>query len=418
MSEYQSNPISFQRERNLRIVGICAAILAVGVGFTAMNRDAHARFLQKATTEELLAEAKKSPGDAERDLILGRKLVGDGRYAEAYAVMKQTVKQSPESYPAWRGLAIAAAGCGHASEALEANLKACKLNPGYAEGHATAGTILIQAGLLDEGLEEIDRARKQQEDVRVNVQIWSQALADVGREEEAYDKLIRSLNIDPTQDALYEPLSKLAVKLGKYNDALSMMLGRIKISPMYDMYQVRAPLAMMMLAQNHDPESLGHALYYAEAAAKCGLPKAQVPVARVYLAMNEPHLAKVALEKGLKVSALDPDCLAMLATIEDSTGNHTAASAMRKRLALETPLDAADLEATNKSARAATDPLVKRAAAEKLAAAGRIAQAANLCHQCGAADARRYQELRTQALQKLDQQETDKANTAKATAGK
>ena len=408
MNEYPEH-MALARRQSIKQVGtIAAVVLALAGVMYAFKQDGRGRFLQKASVEELLKEFRTDPSDDELALVLGKRLITDGRYDEAFDVMSKLVKHNGSSAPIWKGYAMAAAGSGHVIASLNANLKVAQLSPRYAMGHATAGTILIQAGLIDEGLEEIDRARAIQSDVRLNVSVWAQALASRGKYSEAYEALRKSLNVDPTQDTLYEFLVQLAPRVGKYDEVVSMMLTRIKLSPMYDLYAVRAPLSTLLLSHGRDPETLDHALYYAQAAAKCGLPKAQVPVARAYLAMRNTADALKAVQTGLKQDPKDHDCLAMLAEIKDLLGAKNEAAAIRTKLGELSPEANRQLNALSESALASADPAQKRKAAAELAAHDRFAAAAELYRQLGGGPD--YDSCKQKALMQLEAKEMAEAH--------
>jgi predicted Zn-dependent protease len=414
MTEYDNHQ-AYLRAQSLKRVAAIGGIGALLLGaMFLMKQDGRGHFLQKASTEELLKEYQAEPTDEELALFLGKKLITDGRYDKAFDVMSRLTKQKDNSAPIWKGYAMAAAGSGHVIAAMQANLKVAELAPPYPMGHATAGTILIQAGLIDEGLEEIQKAKTLQPDVRFNISVYAQALASRGRYTEAYDALRSSLDVDPTQDSLYEYLAQLAPRVGKFEDASGIMLTRIKLSPMYDLYAVRAPLSALLLSYARDKQALEHALYYAQAAAKCGLPKAQVPVAKAYIASSNTAEALRAVQSGLKQDPKDRDCLAMLAEIKDLEGNHVEAAEIRSRLGELSPAENKRLTQISAAAYHSADKNQKLQAARQLTEKGWYAEAAELYRQLG--DSSNYDACRRQALEKLEAKELAEARSSQADA--
>jgi len=371
--------------RVLRIAGILLIVGAVVSLFVAANQNSREQVILKASLADLQKEYGANPNDEYVSLVLDERLLQYARDEQAFDLMTQVVKRFPDSARAWDHYAKAAAQTHRVLEAFKGYQEELRIKPGEASARATLGTMYIKAGLISEGLTEIEVAVKSPQHVQINALTWAEALEAKGRDEEAWQVLAEALNAEPTQDGLYPVLTKLAIKLNRFSDTEGMLLRRIFISPQYDMPVVRGAYIDLQLAKSHDADTIESAMIQAKLGAneKSGL--AQLPLARVLIIKKDLNGARSVLEAGLKmdkhaaVKTRDTDCVRMLADVEAALGRVEEANKLRAelpRITANTP-ELISLKTAAEGAPASTPVQLTYAGA--LERAGEFGRAAEVC---------------------------------------
>ena len=151
-----------QAHRILRIAGLVVLTAIVLAVFYSSNRTVNVHWLNTATTAELRRAASAHPDDVKVNLVLNRHLIDEGKYEQAFDLMTRLTRRLPGSALCWDHYAKDAAQTNQVLEAIRGYKQEIKYDPGAADAHATLGSICIKAGLMTEGLAQIDEAIRPQ----------------------------------------------------------------------------------------------------------------------------------------------------------------------------------------------------------------------------------------------------------------
>ncbi len=328
--EFPNKKLAVLRGIRLALLGvICISVIWFCMSVNAASRK---QWLRKATTSELQSEVTRDPSDESLSLDLAHHLLEENNQEKAYALLQRLVLANPNSQKCWDAYAKTAAETSRVTEAVKGFKREIELNPRATTARATLGTIYIKAGLMSDGLDQIETANKIQHPIAVNVLIWEQGLYAKGRYLDAWEKVTSCLDIAPTEDPLYEPLCDLATKVGKYDEAMTRTVRRLKISPMYDIPEIRGPLSLLLISKATDAKTYNLALSTARRGAEAPYAPAQIYLAKVLIAGHRVKEAKSVLERALKYDSKDIPCLTLLAEIEQSEGNSNKATVLRALL--------------------------------------------------------------------------------------
>ncbi len=353
--------------RNLilgRLLRICAllALPVIVLYFVALaGLASHDNWVDKTSLSDLQAQVEKNPDDAEMTFKLAHRMVGEGNSRGAFVLMQRLVKQQPNSVTYWEGYGRCAAANNDMLEAVRAYRRVLELNPRAAQAHAYLGQIEVKAGLTTEGLVEIDTARKIDPKVGINLAVWAEALVKNKRLQEAYDAIVTSISIDPTQDSLYPLFGRLAPQVGKVDNARMLLWRRVSVSAMYPTGEARSALVRLTLSQSHDAKTLAEDEELARDAVPGKVADFNAALAEVLLVKNDLRGARKTLLEGLTYGKDDPACLRLLVKIAEKQGKTAEVAQWRAKLPLE-QRESAQVVALRQSVAAAPEDNTKRMA--------------------------------------------------------
>lgn len=366
-------------QRALRFGALLALALIVFYVIAQAGHASHENSEDHATVPELNAQVEKNPQDEEATFKLARHMVRDGDSRGAFGLMQRLVKQQPKSESYWDGYARCAAANNDMVEAVHAYRRILELNPQNAAAHAYLGQIDIKAGMPTVGLEEIGAARKIDPKVGLNVFVWTQALFEKNRSQEAYDAIVTSINVDPTQDGLYPLLGRLGLQIGREKETEKLLWRRIEVSPMYPVGEPRCALIRLILAKSHDADTLSVAEILARDAVTGKTPDFNAALAEVLLAKHDMSGARKALLQGLTYGNNNESCVRLLVKIAQQEGKTAEAAQWRAKLSVEQN-ESAQVVALRQAAAAAPQDAAKRLAlAQELEKQTEYGPAAEAC---------------------------------------
>ena len=365
--------------RVLRIGALLAVPLVVLYFIAQAGYASHENWVDKTSVPELKAQVEKNPDDEEMTYKLARRMVGEGNPSGAFVLMQRLVKQQPNSENYWDGYARCAAANNDMLEAMHGYRRVVELNPGAASAHAYLGQIEIKAGLTTDGIAEVDTARKIDPKVGLNVAIWAGALVEKKRLQEAYDALVTSVSIDPTQDSLYPLLGRLGPQVGKEDNARMLLWRRVSVSAMYPTGEARCAIVRLTLAKSHDAKTLAQDEELARDALPGKTADFNAALAEVLLAKNDLSGARKTLLEGLTYGKNDPACLRLLAKIAERQGKPAEAAQWLAKLPAEQS-ESAQVTALRQAVAAAPEDNTKRMAlAQELDKQTEFGPAAEVC---------------------------------------
>lgn len=352
-------PNSKARSR-VRLFVILVLLGIVGVIFVQANQRLRSNRLSTATTADLEKDLKQNPEDKQLMFRVAYKQVRDGKHKEALAIMQRLVQLEPQSTINWYGLARCAAGAGQAQLAIDAYKRVVALDPKQTKAQISLGEIYAAAGLITDALREYDAANDKLEAARYGA-LWPKCLVKKGRDEEAWEVLMTSIQRNPTQDEGYIILADLGLRLKRQNEAEIWLQRRLKMTSVYPVADVRRALARFLLAQPDSPDSLETAevvlrvlISHVGNDEKTGALMGQVLLAR-----GKSKEAKTFVEAGLKRDPDHRDSLRVLAEIYTKLGQPDKADQMRSRLALLEKKEG-ELPALRRAVEAAPDDVNAR----------------------------------------------------------
>lgn len=365
--------------RVLRIGGVLTLLFGVFYFIAQIGSATHQNALSKASVDELQTEAAKDPENETLLYTMARRMVADGNSVGAFEVMQKLVKMKPDSKEYWDGYARCAAASNNLLESVHGYRRILELDPRSASAHSFLGQIEIKAGLVTEGLGEIDTAHKIDPNVGINVVVWAQGLIEKKRIQEAYDAVTHSLNVDPTQDGLYPLYWRLGLQVGKADDTEALLWRRIEISPMYAVGNARNALVHLMLTESHSAKTLAEAKQIALAAVTGKSAASNSTLAEVLIAQKDLGGARKTLEEGLSYDAKSPACLELLAQVAQKQGKPEEAAQWRAKLPAK-PSERPEIVALSQAVAAAPEDMAKRMTlAQALAKAEEYGPAAETC---------------------------------------
>jgi tetratricopeptide (TPR) repeat protein len=120
-----------------------------------------ADFRRKANTEDLAAYTKMLRSDLENPLrhdAVASLLLDGGKFDEAVAEFRQSLRLNPDSAPTQYNLGFALSVRGRRDEAIAAFQDALRIDPDYAQAHNNLGALLQLGGHPEAALEHFHRA--------------------------------------------------------------------------------------------------------------------------------------------------------------------------------------------------------------------------------------------------------------------
>jgi len=159
-----------------------------------------ADFRRKAAAEDLAAYTKMLQGDPQNPLrhdAVAALYLDSGRFDEAIAEFRQSLRLNPDSAPTHYNLGFALSARGHRDEAISAFQDALRIDPDYAQAHNNLGALLQIGGQQDAALEHYRRAAALRPDNVESHTNLGQLLSIRGRPAEAAAQFSDALALRP-----------------------------------------------------------------------------------------------------------------------------------------------------------------------------------------------------------------------------
>jgi len=159
-----------------------------------------ADFRRKAAAEDLAAYTKMLQGDPQNPLrhdAVAALYLDSGRFDEAIAEFRQSLRLNPDSAPTHYNLGFALSARGRRDEAISAFQDALRIDPDYAQAHNNLGALLQIGGQQDAALEHYRRAAALRPDNVESHTNLGQLLSIRGRPAEAAAQFSDALALRP-----------------------------------------------------------------------------------------------------------------------------------------------------------------------------------------------------------------------------
>ncbi|MDC0670419.1 C39 family peptidase [Nannocystis radixulma] len=194
----------------------------VGAHALVAYRHAAAGIEPPEATLELLAEARAvRPDLAASWSEYARQLSSMGRHAEALAVMTEAARRFPREHDAMLALAAVQRGAGEREAALATLERAVACAPGAVAPVLELASALVEADQVRRAVELVERAIAREPLV---VEL-SEKLADLlwrsGEQQAALDRLLAAIEIEPSSEARWRQIERVADLLGMREHALA-----------------------------------------------------------------------------------------------------------------------------------------------------------------------------------------------------
>jgi tetratricopeptide (TPR) repeat protein len=174
-------------------------------------------------------ELAESLTQAEMDALAA--LVNAGRYAELEQAARQLLGLRPESGLSWQLLGVALRMQG--KDALPALQRATQLSPDDAVSHNNLGNALAQIGRADEAASSYRRALTLMPDFAEAHNNLGNVLLDLERLDEALASYRRAIRIKPDYPEAHDNLGKALLRLGQPQDAAASFQRALALRPDY-----------------------------------------------------------------------------------------------------------------------------------------------------------------------------------------
>jgi tetratricopeptide (TPR) repeat protein len=158
-------------------------------------------------------------------------LVNAGRYAELEHAARQLLERSPQSGLTWQLLGVALRMQG--KDALPALQRATQLSPDDAVSHNNLGNALAQIGRADEAASSYRRALALMPDFAEAHNNLGNVLLDLERLDEALASYRRAIRIKPDYPEGHDNLGKALLRLGQPQDAAASFQRALALRPDY-----------------------------------------------------------------------------------------------------------------------------------------------------------------------------------------
>jgi len=183
------------------------------------------------TNDEVAKEEGRPTSETMKKFAEAVKLVNDEKYAEAEAIFKEILAETPNVPEAHQNLAYVYAKQGKWAEAEASYLKALELRPDDNSFKAGLAAIYMQTGREDEAealMSQAAEANPEDASAHFNRGIY---LANTGKLEEAISEFENVLRLDPTNATAQFHIGTLLVGLGKTPEAVEHLEKYLSMNP-------------------------------------------------------------------------------------------------------------------------------------------------------------------------------------------
>lgn len=216
----------------------------------------------------ILCQASFAAVDAYR---AGVALFEQQRYEEALPLLKQAVKETPQSAVAWKALGAAYAAQARYEEAASAFERACTLDANLADA----------------------------------CYFWGRALYALDRFTPSLQALEAALAVDPQPGRVHEALGQTHEALGHASEAEAEFRQAVRSSPRYGIAYGR-----FLVRQGRTEEAMPHLL--AASKANPRVSAVWLELGRAWLQLNEPSAAVTALTRAVQLDPLSEPAQVLL----------------------------------------------------------------------------------------------------------
>ena len=172
-------------------------------------------------------------GALQATLALAATRFNQRRFADAEALYRQVLAETPNNADALNMLGLVLAEAGNPLQAIKYIDQALRLDPQRAAFHTNRGEILRRWGLYDEGLEACRRAAElspQSPEVRNNLGL---ALLGKGEFGEALPHIRAAIRLRPDMPQAHFNLGRALKGLGEWNEAAAALRAAVSYAPAY-----------------------------------------------------------------------------------------------------------------------------------------------------------------------------------------
>lgn len=210
--------------RWLAIPGVAAVLALAGctwiqVGYWRDSKTLFAHALD-VTTDNSIAHAD-----------LGIALATEGKFEEAIAHYRESLRIRPGHAPTLHRLGKALKRIGHEDEAAASFNEALRGDPDFADARNDLGLLLAGQGKVQEAIEQFELVLRVQPDDAQAYYNLGQALAQQGHEDDARRHFERALSLDSDFAGAHASLGRLLEAEGKTREAIEHFETAIRIDP-------------------------------------------------------------------------------------------------------------------------------------------------------------------------------------------
>jgi len=156
-----------------------------------------------------------------------------GRLAEADRIYRQILAQQPNHVDALHLLGTLAVQVGELDAGMELIRRAIRLKPDYAEPHSNLGIALKAKGQVDEAIASHREAIRLKPDFAAAYNNLGMALADVGQLDEAIAAYGQAIRLKPNVAEMHSNLGNALKDKGQLDEAIASYRQAIRLEPGY-----------------------------------------------------------------------------------------------------------------------------------------------------------------------------------------
>ncbi|HVF90309.1 MAG TPA: aspartyl protease family protein [Blastocatellia bacterium] len=209
---------------SLAALSIIIMVASAGIGQAASARD---------TGADTVAQAKENPG---RNSLYsdGKKALRSGNYEKAAKLFREIISSDSLDLQAHIGLAYAYFKDQNYQLCFNHSQEAIKINPNNARAYALSGVAMLRSGFIEEAVQALVRANKL--DPKEALAFGGAAEIDYyeGRAKEARLKAIQAYSLDPSEADYLMTLGRAASRLELFTEAADAYERFLQVAPRTD----------------------------------------------------------------------------------------------------------------------------------------------------------------------------------------
>jgi tetratricopeptide (TPR) repeat protein len=253
-------------------------------------------------------------------------LMESGRFAELEGRVRELLGARPESGFAWQLLGAALANQG--KDALMAWSRAAQLMPEDPVSQLNLGNALARLGRTEEAQASFRRALDIRPDFAEAQQNLGKVLLDLGRSEEAAQSCRRALQIKPEFAEAHNTLGKAWLKLGNIDDATASFRRALDLRAEFAEARVNLGNALRSMGRLKDAiEEYRRALLI-----EPDFIAAHIELGTALRLQRRGAEAEASCRRALRINPDSPAALAVLADLQADTGGFAEAEQLFRRI--------------------------------------------------------------------------------------
>ncbi len=208
--------------------------------------------------EEYRVLVRLQPASRDPLLRLAGVLRRQGRTEEADVHIRRARETGPESVAFLQNVAEALRDQGLYEKALDEYRRVLELDPAFGSAHAGRAATLFELGRYEAAIEALERSIALEPEVSVRPArevLIGRAFVELGRpEEEAAERYLRALELDPGHPDALDRLGLLRFGQGRYREALDLYRAHLETDP--DSPQIHSNIGAALYYLNRREEAL------------------------------------------------------------------------------------------------------------------------------------------------------------------